>query len=152
LKDPGVDELITKVWGTVRETSRDKASLIARTKAMLTRGYAQPADINLGRAVFAKTCQQCHTLFAVGRKGGPEITGSNRADLDYLLANVLDPSALIGKDYVAHTVATKDGRVLTGLIQKDDKDAITLVTANETLTLPKGDIDEQKPSEQSMMP
>ena len=106
----------------------------------------------LGRAVFAKTCQQCHTLFGVGGNIGPELTGSNRADLDYLLSNVLDPSALIGKDYQAHVVATADGRVLTGIIRAEDKDAITLATANETLVIPKDEIEERGHSEQSMMP
>jgi putative heme-binding domain-containing protein len=106
----------------------------------------------LGRAVFAKTCAQCHKLFGVGGDVGPELTGSNRADLDYVLSNVLDPSALIGKDYLAHVVATADGRVLTGIIRAEDKDAITLVTANETLTIPRDDIEESKPSNTSMMP
>ena len=99
---------------------------------MLARRPAEAPDLTLGRAVFAKTCQQCHTLFGAGGKVGPDLTGSNRADLDYVLSNVLDPSALIGKDYLAHVVATTDGRVLTGIVRAEDKDAITLVTANET--------------------
>jgi putative heme-binding domain-containing protein len=80
------------------------------------------------------------------------LTGSNRADLDYLLSNVLDPSALIGKDYQAQVIATADGRVLTGIVRAEDKDAITLATANETVTIPKNEIEERRTSEQSMMP
>ncbi len=49
-------------------------------------------------------------------------------------------------------IATTDGRVLTGIIRAEDKDTITLVTANETITLPKSEVDERKASEQSMMP
>jgi len=152
LKSPEVDEQIGKLWGAVRETSADRAKEIARMKALLTSRPANPPDARLGRAVFAKTCAQCHTLFGEGGKVGPELTGSNRADLDYLLANVLDPSALIGKDYVAHVIATADGRTLTGIIRAEDKDAITLVTANETLVLPKSEVEGRKPSDQSMMP
>ena len=150
--DKKLNELIGKFWGTVRETSEDKAKRIAQFKAMLTSEPDQKPDPMLGRAVFAKTCQQCHTLFGTGGNVGPEITGSNRADLDYLLSNVLDPSALIGKDYLAHTIATTDGRILTGIIRSEDKDAVTLVTANETITLPRDEIDERRPSELSMMP
>ena len=106
----------------------------------------RPPDPSLGRAVFAKICQQCHTLFGVGGQVGPDLTGSNRADLDYVLSNVLDPSALIGKDYLAHVIATTDGRVLTGIIRAEDKDTITLVTANETITLPKSEVEERKPA------
>ncbi len=59
---------------------------------------------------------------------------------------------MIGKDYQAHVIATTDGRVLTGIIRAEDKDSITLVTANETITLPKNEIEDRRTSEQSMMP
>ncbi|OJW16253.1 MAG: dehydrogenase [Planctomycetales bacterium 71-10] len=151
-KDAEVDALIGKVWGAARETTADKAQLIEKYRKILTAGYAKKPDVELGRAVFARTCQQCHTLFGVGANIGPDLTGSNRADREYVLANVLDPSALIGKDYLAHVVATSDGRVLTGLVKSEDKDAVTLQTANELLVIPRGDIDESRPSELSMMP
>ncbi len=151
LKDATVDAQIGRLWGQVRATSGDRASKIAEFKAMLTRVPAQSPDPALGRAVFAKVCQQCHTLFDTGGKVGPDLTGSNRADLDYILSNVLDPSALIGKDYVAHVIATTDGRVLTGLVRAEDKDTITLVTANETVTLPKSEVEARRSSDQSMM-
>jgi putative heme-binding domain-containing protein len=48
-------------------------------------------------------------------------------------------------------IAMTDGRVLTGIIRAEDKDTITLVTANETVTLPKSEIEERRSSEQSMM-
>jgi putative membrane-bound dehydrogenase-like protein len=152
LKDPSLDARIGQVWGTVRETTGDRARVIAQYKKMIMSKPAHAPDSAQGRAVFAKVCQQCHTLFGVGRLVGPDLTGSNRADLDYLLSNILDPSALIGKDYLAHVIATTDGRVLTGIIRAEDKDTITLVTANETITLPKSEVDERKASEQSMMP
>ena len=69
-----------------------------------------------------------------------------------ILSNVLDSSALIGKDYQAHLVATADGRILTGIIKGEDENAITLATANETVVIPVDEIDERKVSEQSMMP
>jgi putative membrane-bound dehydrogenase-like protein len=152
LKDEALNAEIARVWGSARETTSDRAQVIADYKKLLARRGAQAADLSLGRAVFAKTCQQCHTLFGVGGQVGPDLTGSNRADLDYVLSNVLDSSALIGKDYLAHVIATTDGRVLTGIIRAEDKDAVTLVTANETVILPKGEIADRRASEQSMMP
>ncbi len=106
----------------------------------------------LGRAVFAKICQQCHTLFGIGGKIGPELTGSNRADLDYLLSNILDPSAVMAKEYQPSVIVTTDGRVITGLIREQTPTALTVQTANELVVLPKGEIDELKLSDQSMMP
>jgi putative membrane-bound dehydrogenase-like protein len=152
LKDKVVDAQIGKVWGTARETSKDRAKIISSYRVMLTNKPMIVPDSELGRAVFAKTCQQCHTLFGVGAKIGPDLTGSNRADLDYVLSNVLDSSALIGKDYLAHIIATTDGRVLTGLIRNEDKDAITLQTANEVVVIPRGEVEAKRPSDQSMMP
>ena len=57
---------------------------------------------------------QCHTLFGEGGKVGPDLTGSNRANLDYALMNILDPSAVIAKEYRPTIVITTDGRVITG--------------------------------------
>ncbi len=151
-KDADIDSRISRVWGTVRETTADRTRSIARYKGLLTSKPARSPDPSLGRAVFARTCQQCHTLFGVGGQVGPDLTGSNRRDLDYVLSNVLDPGALIGKDYLAHIIATADGRILTGIIRAEDKDTLTLVTANETITLPKSDIEERRQSDQSMMP
>ncbi len=152
LKDESINAQIARVWGTVRETDADKVKLIARYKAEIRAGYQQAPDVMLGRAMFVKTCAQCHTLFGTGGKVGPELTGSNRADLEYVLSNVLDPNALIGKDYLAHVIGTADGRVLTGLLKAEDKDSITLVTANETLTIPRADVEADRPSDKSMMP
>ncbi|WP_231749432.1 PVC-type heme-binding CxxCH protein [Tautonia plasticadhaerens] len=152
LGDEAVDARIAEVWGTVRDTPADRAARIAEFKAMLTSAAEVEPDLSLGRAMFVKTCAQCHQLFGQGGDVGPELTGSNRADLDYILSNVLDPSALIGKDYQAHLVATADGRVLTGIIKAEDQDAITLVTANETVIVPADEVDERALSDLSMMP
>jgi putative heme-binding domain-containing protein len=152
LKDAGIEAEIARVWGKVNDTPAAKLKQMARYRRMLTAPPAQEPDPSLGRAIFARTCQQCHTLFGVGGKVGPELTGSNRGDLDYVLSNVLDPSALIGKDYQAHVVSTRDGRVLTGIIRAEDPDSITLLSANDSVTIPQGEIEERKLSAQSMMP
>jgi putative membrane-bound dehydrogenase-like protein len=152
LKNADVDKRINEVWGAARETTADKAKLIAETKQMLSTPARQPIDVALGRAVFAKTCQQCHTLFGAGGKVGPELTGSNRANLDYLLSNVLDPSAVMAKEYMPSIILLSDGRIVTGIVREQDKNALTVVTANETLTIPRGEIDQLERSNKSMMP
>jgi putative membrane-bound dehydrogenase-like protein len=152
LKSKELDQKIAKVWGAVRDTPQDKLLLIAHYKKLLTAAPQQPPDVVLGRAVFAKTCQKCHTLFGVGAKVGPELTGSNRADLNYVLSNVLDSSALVGKDYQTTVIQTTGGRVLTGLVRAEDKNSVTLVTADATEVIPKGEIDQRELSDKSMMP
>lgn len=151
LKESELEKRVFKIWGAVNDTPADKAKLIAHWKDQLSKPGDAP-DLPLGRAVFAKTCQQCHTLFGAGAKVGPELTGSNRANLDYILSNVIDPSALIGADYQAQVVVTTDGRVVTGLVKAEDDQSVTFVTGAETIVVPKAEIDERSISAKSMMP
>jgi putative heme-binding domain-containing protein len=151
LNDKALDERIAEVWGLVRSTPADRLKLIAEWKRKLEVPAPAP-DLAQGRAVFAKACQQCHTLYGVGGKVGPDITGSNRANLDYLLENILDPSAVIPNEYKVTILEMKSGRVITGIVKSETGAALTVALANETLTVPRGEIESRKPSQLSMMP
>src|SRR2546423_2742720 len=72
LKDSQLDEEIQKVWGTMRDTAADKQADIAKYRKIYQAGGSQPGDASRGRGLFAKTCQQCHTLFDTGGKVGPD--------------------------------------------------------------------------------
>lgn len=149
-KDAQINEQVAKTWGTMRETEGEKLKEIARFKKLIAdKGYG---DTRRGRAVFSRTCVQCHTLFGEGGKLAPDITGSNRADLDYILLNVIDPNAVIPNDYRTWNVETKDDRSITGIVTKQDDNAITVVTANETLVLPRNELKSLTQTELSMMP
>ncbi len=152
LKNEKLDQRITDIWGSVRESSEEFAKLIAQTKAMLRIAPKEPPDPILGRALFAKTCQQCHTLYGVGAKIGPDITGSNRADLDYLLSNIIDPSAVMAKEYQPSIVRTTGGRTIIGIVKDQNANAVTLQTANEIVVVPRKEIDAIRQSKNSMMP
>jgi putative membrane-bound dehydrogenase-like protein len=149
--DATIDALIARAVGVVGEPSADKQALIAAWKLRYTPEYLGAADLSHGRAVFARTCQQCHMLFDVGGNVGPEITGANRGDLDYLLTTILDPNAVIGLDYQATTVWTTDGRVLSGIVRNETAQGLELVTENESIVVPLGEIDERRLSEVSTM-
>lgn len=150
--DEKLQARIKTVWGEFRATAKDKQELIAKHKANLNPARVKLGDLSNGRRLFAKTCQNCHTLFGEGQKVGPDITGSNRANLDYILENMLDPSAIVGKDYRATIIETKDGRVVNGLITKETDSAVTLRTINDTIVIAKTDIEERKLSDLSLMP
>ncbi len=153
LKDQRATELLTDMWGSVRSTPADKTRQIRGLRQMLAvTAHDANVDPEFGRAIFAKTCQQCHKLYAVGDTIGPDLTGSNRADVNYLLSNVIDPSALIPKEYRSSTVVTDSGRVLTGIITTEDDRSITIRSATETIVLPKEEIEERMTNDISMMP
>jgi putative heme-binding domain-containing protein len=152
LNDEAVTTRLTEVWGSVSDQSTDAKVEIARWIAKLTNKPPRPEEAAHGRAIFAKTCAQCHTLFGEGGKVGPDLTGSNRANLEYVLSNVLEPSAVMAKEYQTSTVTLADGRVVTGIIKAQDKQTVTVQTPNELLTYPRGDIDDIQTSAISMMP
>jgi putative heme-binding domain-containing protein len=149
-KDAQINKQVETLWGVARESGADKLKELARYKDLIKAGPA--GDPSRGRAIFTRTCQQCHTLFDVGGKVGPNITGSNRADLDYLLHNILDPNAEIPNDYLPTVVETKDDRVITGIVTHQDDNALTLITANDTVLVPRTEIQSTQQSQLSMMP
>jgi putative membrane-bound dehydrogenase-like protein len=150
--DPRIRGRLEAVWGTVQPTSKSKAALIAKYKAMLTSKAEPQPDSSRGRAVFNRTCLACHRLYDAGGDVGPELTGSDRANPDYILENVLDPSTAVSRDYTLTNVATTDGRLISGIIREQTDTSLVIQTANERIVVPREDVEAIKPSTSSMMP
>ena len=151
LRDPEIDGWMGRNWGAVRTSPADKQKEIARLKKSLDSYSVLHADASRGRAIFTQTCAICHTLFGYGAKIGPELPGSFE-DVDYLLLNIVDPNAIIGKDYQQTFVHTKDGRTVSGIIASDDTAAITLKTLAGPVTVQYSDIASTEVSPNSLMP
>lgn len=150
LNDPAVQKLVTEQFGVARESGEDKAREIARYRGMVESSPA--GDAARGKEVFVRNCQQCHMLFGNGGKVGPDLTGSDRGNLYYVLQNIIDPNAVIPNAYRTSTLETKDDRVITGIVTKEDSTAVTIVTAAETLVIPKSDVQSLQQGQLSMMP
>ncbi|HQX51195.1 MAG TPA: FG-GAP-like repeat-containing protein, partial [Planctomycetaceae bacterium] len=151
-KNAELEDLLKAHWGEIRETSADRRELVASWKKELTPKTLAKASPGNGRRVYSKTCQNCHRLFGTGGQIGPDITGSNRANLDYILENILDPSAVVGRDYQMTVVALKDGRSVSGLLKLETDSALTIQTINDKVVVPKSEIEERALSSVSMMP
>ena len=152
LKHDEVDHLLSVVWGAFRDIAADKQGEIERVKRIYYAGGSTPGDATRGRAVFARACQQCHQLFGTGGRVGPDITGSDRANLDYILQNIMDPNAVIPNDYRSSEVETKDGRVLTGVVREQTASSLRLATPTEEYVLPMDQVVSLEQTELSMMP
>ena len=83
-----------EVWGELRESAADKKELIEKVKKQLTPAVLAKANLSQGRVLFTAVCGACHTMYGQGGKIGPDLTGSGRANLDYLLENIADPSGV----------------------------------------------------------
>ena len=58
--------------------------------------------------VFDNNCAKCHKFDGRGNEVGPPLDGAAR-DIEYMLANVIDPNRVIGAPYFLRIVRT-DGR------------------------------------------
>ena len=147
-----INAQLDQIWGGSRSTPAAKLAEIARYKKLLMADAAKPADLSRGRMLFNRACVQCHKLYGEGGEIGPDITGSNRNNLDYLLTNILDPNAEIPNDYRTTILRTKDNRVLVGVIRRSEGQSVTIATPAEVVTLAKADVAAIEPQNFSMMP
>lgn len=149
---PELNELLSRTWGEFRDSSEEKKSLIAALKAQLTATNIASADKSNGRFLFNKSCAACHKFFGEGQTVGPDLTGANRDNLDYLLENMIDPSAVVSADFRMSVLELSDGRVLNGLVLAETEKTLTLRTATETVVVNRDDVDQRKIVPLSLMP
>ncbi len=152
LKDKSVLAKLGTVWGEVKPASATRTVQILKYKELLTPDAVKSGNAGNGRAIFAKNCATCHKMYGEGQAVGPELTGAQRSNLDYILENVIDPSAVVANEYKMHEFQLLDGRVVTGIVKKESPQAITVRTVNEELVIPVPDIDKRKPTQNSVMP
>jgi putative membrane-bound dehydrogenase-like protein len=152
LKDKAVTDKLAKVWGEVKTGTANAKAKIAEYKTKLTPDAIARGDAAKGKVLFGKACGTCHKLFGEGQAVGPELTGSQRGNLDYVLENVVDPNAVVPFDYKMTQFYLKDGRQLSGLVKGETPQTVTVRTVNEEVVIAKADIDERKPTNNSVMP
>jgi putative heme-binding domain-containing protein len=150
-RDAELDALVHKHWGNIQPgTPEEKLAVMRRMNNDLRAGTG---DHSRGHVLFVKHCATCHRLFDEGGSVGPDLTPANRGDRDFLLASLVDPSAVIRSQYLSYVVATHDGAVLTGIIAEQDAAGITLLDAkNQRTRIERSKIGEIKESAVSIMP
>ncbi len=152
LRDKAIRKRLATVWGVVRRTSKDNKQRIAEYKSWLTTEFLAKADSERGRDLYRRTCGSCHVLNGEGGKIGPNLTGSDRSNLHYVLENIVDPSAVVAKDFQMSRVDTTKGRVITGLAQRQPNGSLIVQTPTERVLIPAKEVDQITPSKLSMMP
>jgi putative membrane-bound dehydrogenase-like protein len=141
-----------EVWGPIDHVAFDEKAY-KKYKGLLSDKTVAEASQSHGRMVFQKTCAPCHKLYGEGGIIGPELTGSNRANLDYLLGNILDPSGEIQDDYKMVVVTTRDGRTYVGNVAKETERQLTLrIVGQDAVSINKSDIQTREVTPASMMP
>ena len=145
-------EPFTRAYGDLREQNADKAELIEKYSAMLDLPEAGKADPVHGREVYAKLCGVCHRMYGEGGILGPDLTGSNRANREYILLNIVDPNFDVPDGYKMVVLKTKTNQVLAGTISEEDDLKVVLNTVSGREVVAKVSIKERQTLPISMMP
>jgi putative heme-binding domain-containing protein len=115
-------------------------------------------DYDRGRTLFAAAkCFACHRCNDEGGGVGPDLTGvAGRFSSRDLLESIILPSKTISDQYESVTVATADGRVISGRIVNLNGDNLMInpdmLDPNNMVNVPRSQIEEIKRSSVSMMP
>jgi uncharacterized protein len=151
-------------------THPDK-SIAARAKVLLAKGGGLPdpdrqkvldrlapllkegGDSTRGKVVFQEQCSKCHRYGTTGGQVGPDLTGTAAIPRSELLTHIIDPSRSVEGNFVQYTVATKDGRMINGLLSSETKTSVELTDAEaKRQVVLREDIDEMAVSKKSLMP
>lgn len=148
--DAELDLTIQKLWGATRPPPGEKQQRMAALAQVLTRGKGYAGR---GKALFTAICATCHTLFGEGQKIGPDLTGYERDNLDFLLVSIVDPSAGIREEYTNYEIETTDGLLLSGYILKQTPQSVTIEDGQEgKVVVPRDHIKTLRASPNSRMP
>lgn len=145
--------------------------LAGRARQLMERGGALPSadrqkvldelmplvsragNVEQGKAVFKTQCAKCHTHSGEGSKIGPDLTGMAVHPKAELLTQIIDPSRSVEGNYRVYAVATKDGRVLNGLLASETKTSVELFDVEgKQHAVQREDIEELVASTKSLMP
>ena len=147
-----INRRLTEFWPELRPLSGEKLAQLARYRQLLTPEKVAAANAAQGRQLFNQACGVCHTLYGEGGKIGPDLTGADRKNLDYLLDNILDPSGVVPEGYRVSVLNLKDGRVLNGMVVARTERALTVQTVTEKIVIERGEVEAIADSQLSMMP
>ena len=152
LKDKSLQEMLAKTWGEVKPASANRTAQMTKYKKLLAPEAIQKANIANGKMIFTKNCATCHKLHGEGQIVGPELTGSQRGNLDYILENVVDPSSAVANEYKMANFFMADGRIISGIVRSESANTVTVRTLNEEVQLAKANVESRKSTNISIMP
>jgi putative heme-binding domain-containing protein len=116
-----------------------------------------PRNFENGRKMFsAAGCYNCHRVSGAGSSIGPDLTGvGGRFGAGDILRSVIEPNHTISDQYQQMVFET-NGRTIVGRVSNIDKANIMVSTnmldPKKTESIPRDELDDQYPSDVSMMP
>jgi quinoprotein glucose dehydrogenase len=109
----------------------------------------QGGDAEKGRALVRSNtslaCLRCHVVEGEGGEVGPHLDAiGSKQTPEYLLESIVAPAAKVAEGFETLVLSLSDGRVVSGVLKKDDGKTISLATAEGKLVeVDKADVEEQ---------
>jgi putative membrane-bound dehydrogenase-like protein len=110
-------------------------------------------DASKGKEIFVQVCSVCHSYQGQGIAVGPDISDVRARDKAALLNDILDPNRMIEARWSAYLVETRDGRVLSGILETENTTSVVLkMPGGISETVARADISSIKSLDTSLMP
>lgn len=145
--DTTISQRISELFSDRQMAGRENV-IAEYQQALLHDGSAER-----GREVFRRNCSACHQLEGEGTAVGADLKGIRNRGLATVLVNILDPNRQVQPEFLSYMVATVDGRIVTGMIQEETTNSVTIRQPDGTsTTISRIDIDEFRETGLSFMP
>lgn len=129
--------------------SRNRAAVMAEYSGV----EKLPGQAARGQELFRQSCSACHRLKGEGQELGPDLGMTADKPLDWLLAAILDPNAVIEDRYRAHTVKLTSGGEISGIIVTETSNNIVLrMPGGADFPVLRENISSQQRAMRSLMP
>jgi putative membrane-bound dehydrogenase-like protein len=152
LGDPDLNARLEATWGKASASSEELQAQIRQIVQLYETAPLWAYDAGAGQKLFQLHCANCHQESKETASLGPPLGGSGAKGIAYVVENIVDPNAVVGRDFQARLILTVEGRVVTGLVIEETPSAVTVRTATATETISTDEIGEIRVSDQSFMP
>jgi putative heme-binding domain-containing protein len=156
-------------WEDIYRERYPSAAALIKSEASRAHAYGLPelrdnvlqgtvmktASAARGAQVIVKArCLDCHKFAENGTGVGPDLTTVNsRFQPAEIIESIVLPSKVISDQYKSVSLATEDGKLYGGMpVLSDGPNLVLLLSDGTKVTIPKDQIEEQKPSTISVMP
>ena len=136
----------------------DKQAKIKATLALLKR-EGDKGDPKAGTTVYAQVCAACHQLFDQGAHIGPDLTGYDRSNREFLVTAIVDPNLGVREEYELTTITLRptnegaESTIVSGFVRSLTDTQLTLQDlTGQSTTLATRDILKKENVPTSLMP
>jgi putative heme-binding domain-containing protein len=147
---PNLDQRLNALLEGLPSAQDDLAALLEKRRE---RFQSTARDPELGAKLFTTHCAGCHQIAGQGARVGPQLDGVGERGLERLLEDILDPNRNVDQAFRATSLALNDGRILTGLLLREEGDVYVLADAQGKETqVPRAQVEEKTATPLSPMP